>query len=193
MEDDYYSYAPLHRLPRPVALVGLPGAEAGRTGRTMSLLSGIPFVWVDRHVEHALGRSVELVQREQGAEARLVEERTLMATVFTRRVPHLIALSDVTYTDPGLVAAIEAQADVVLLHLDVDSAVDRIWAQHAADPKQHWALLEAGRATRPAVRDRLLALERRTRHLSHVVLVGTRTPTEVAEQLLADLGFPASS
>lgn len=190
MSDDYYSYRPLLQLDRPLTLVGIPGSEVGRTARAMNLMSGVPFVWLDRQVEHRLGRSVELVQREEGPAPRLIHERAVVDELLARGDKPIVAASDLTFSDPWLRERLEGHTDVVLLHVDVDTALALVERQAKDDARQHWALRQGGAASPATVRRALVEAERRVRHLSRVVLVRDRPPLAVAEDLLRSLGLP---
>jgi shikimate kinase len=191
---DYYSYAPLHRLDRPLVLVGLPGADVGKTARAFNLLTGIPFVWVDRQVEHVLGRSVELVHLEEGAGARIAAEADVWARVFAARTPPVVAASDVSLDDPGVRADVAARTTPVLLDVDLDLAVSRIRSAGEADARAHVALRGAGpfdaRAVRAALAPHALAIEALCALRPDVqrVPVGDDPPLTVAERVAASLG-----
>lgn len=187
--DDYYGYAPLLTLDRPLVVCGLPGTAVGRTARAMNLLSGIPFVWVDRRVEHIVGMSVERLQGPDAHARRLEAERTVLDEALGQRIAPLVALSDATYDDVALAKRLEADADVLLLHLDLDAATERVFVDAARDVRKHWALTDGGQATRETVRARLAERDVRYRHLARVVLVGDRPPLAVAQQILDDLGL----
>jgi shikimate kinase len=185
-DDDYYSWKPTLRLTRPLVLCGVPGAGVGRTARAVNLLTGVPFVWLDRRVEHQLGRSVEVVQFREGHGPRVVIEREVLAEARASAEPPVVALSDVTYEDPALARLLEDTCEVVLLHVDVDTAVERILDAAARDERAHWALREGGAVDRGELRRRLVEHEQRYRHLARVVLVRDRSPLAVAEQLVAE-------
>ncbi|MCB9682608.1 MAG: hypothetical protein H6733_14175 [Alphaproteobacteria bacterium] len=187
--DDYYAYTPLLRLERPLALVGAPGAAVERTARAVNLLSGLPLVAVDRRVEHLLGRSVELVQLESGSTPRTETEAGVLREAVAARTKPIVALTDVTYTDDALQALVETEMDVVLLHLDLADALERVAAEAVADRRKHYALTQAGRASPDEVRAALEVRLARYRHLARVVPVAGRAPLEVAQGLLADLGM----
>lgn len=190
-DDDYYSWKATLRLERPLVLCGVPGAGVGRTARAVNLLTGVPFVWIDRRVEHQLGKSVEVVQFREGSGPRLAIERDVIDEVRAFPERPVVALSDVTYEDLALARLLEDTCEVVLLHVDVDTAVERVLAAAAKDERAHWALREGGAVDRAELRRRIVEHEQRYRHLARVVLVRDRPPLAVAEQLVAERASPA--
>lgn len=189
---DYYGYAPLATLPRPLALCGLPGSDVGKTARAINLITGIPFVWIDRQVEHKLGRSVELVSLEQGLDPRFAAEREVLDEVLQARTPPLVALTDVTLTAPALRTLVADQMDVVQLHLTIDEAATRVVQQAAKDARAHYALRQAQRVEPAVIRPRLDRLAEPLKGLGRVVRVQGRSPLEVARQIAQELGAMAS-
>ncbi len=186
-DDDYYGWRPTLTLERPVVLCGIPGTDVGRTARAVNLLTGVPLVWLDRVVEHRLGRSVEVVQVREGSAPRVSLEAQAMDAMLAKGEAPVVAASDATWSDHGLARRLEAACDVVLLHLDVASAALRIEAAAGQDPRAHYALREGGALGGVELRQALHIHEARYRHLARVVLVGERSPLDVATSLVAML------
>ena len=64
MTEDYYSPHPRLVLERPMLIAGEIGCGARMVGRTPAARTGLPFVEVDRRIEHEVGTSVaDLVAR----------------------------------------------------------------------------------------------------------------------------------
>ncbi len=64
MTDDYYSPHPRILLSRPMLIAGQLGCGARMVGRTLAARTGLPFIDVDRRVEHETGTSLaDLVAR----------------------------------------------------------------------------------------------------------------------------------
>lgn len=178
--DDYYSYKPLHRLSRPLAMCGLPGAHVGKTVRALNLLTGMPFIWLDRRVEHELGASVEVVQVKQGVGARLDIERRILEALGAERTPPLVALSDVTFTDLQVRTTLLETCDVVCLYLPAEESVARVKAESGADRRKHYALLHETDDL-PA---RITQLAEGYARVARRVEIQGRTPMEVAQEVL---------
>ena len=185
--DDYYSYRPLLRLPRPIALCGLPGVDVAQTARVLTMLTGLPLLSVDRRVEHLAGKAVELVQYREGVEARLGHERRVLAEALQAAPPPVIALSDVTLTDGELRRRVHAACDVWHLELDVEAALARVLAQHDEDRRRHFALTADGTIEAGELRAKLRFFLRLGREAARQIPVGARSPLEVGEVLAGEL------
>lgn len=80
MIDDYYSPHPRLVLSRPILVAGQIGCGARMVGRTLAARTGLPFVEVDRRIEHEVGTDLaDLVARTSidavSRRARVVLER----------------------------------------------------------------------------------------------------------------------
>lgn len=142
-EHDYYSYKPLVRLDRPVAIVGLPGSNPVQTTRVVTMLTGLEAVLLPRRVAHAVGMDPEgllLGHRDDELHAaELVEIERALA----KRSPPVIALGPQTLQDPACAAALRK---VMLVHLrqTVSEALDAIQRDMATDPRKHQHLNRYG-------------------------------------------------
>lgn len=56
--DDYYSPHPSVRLERPIVIAGQLGCGARMVGRVLSARTGLPYVEIDRQVEHEAGTTL---------------------------------------------------------------------------------------------------------------------------------------
>jgi shikimate kinase len=187
--DYYYGYRPLLRLERPVALFGLPGARVGRTARAMNLLSGVPFVWLDRRVEHHFGRSVQRVDMEDGSDARLGVERAVLERALKERTHALWALSNVSWTDPTLLDWIDEKAEMIRLDVTPVQACERIRRDVAEDARRHWTLRSACGLSEERMLEELTRQQDALPAGDRVVSVLGRTPMEIAQDLLESMGF----
>lgn len=178
---DYYSYAPLARLARPVFVCGLPGAQPALTARVATMLTGLPLISVDRRVEHLASTSVELVEFREGRAKRLALESMVLLDALGRRTPQVIAGSSVTVSDPRLVRTL-AGADWVLLSMTPAEALAAMKAQVEADARQHYAL-RAGGPVDELLLDELSALAPILDRAAHRIEVRGREPIEVGEDL----------
>ena len=92
MDDPYYSVAPTMIVHRPVALVGFMGAGVPLIGATLSALTGLPFIDLDRHVEHDAGTSLARLARERGVDVLAAHERRVLSRVIREQPPPIVAL-----------------------------------------------------------------------------------------------------
>ena len=81
--DDYYSPHPRFHLDRAIAIAGQIGSGARMVGRCLAARTGLPFVDVDRQVEHDCGASLAEIASRIGPQrlsqrARDVLERTAL-------------------------------------------------------------------------------------------------------------------
>lgn len=187
---DYYGYAPLVRPDRPVCLVGLPGSRAGKVARMVSMLSGLPFVWLDRSVEHRAGTSVDGIVVTRGAEERMGHERALLPEALRRSSPHVIALSEVTLTDPRLRDLVRATATLVYVRRPGAALVEEI-SRAKADKTAAYARLGLGEVDLPALFDALEPSMRRSATV--VVEVGRVGPQGAGKQVIDALGWTLPS
>jgi shikimate kinase len=182
--DDYYSYKPLLKLPRPLAICGLPGTKVGRTVRAMNLVSGVPFVWLDRRVEHELGASVELVHVRDGLEARLAVERRILATLGDERSPPYVALSQVTMSDPDLRTRVLQSCDVVVLDISIAEAELAVQQEAEADQRKHYALLRDVAESTDTLARRLERMATWYQGIVRRIPVARRAPMTVAQDVI---------
>lgn len=115
MDDPYYSYAPTLMIDRPVALAGFMGARVPLTGAMLSTLTGLPFIDLDRHVEHDAGRSLARIVHERGAETLAGYERRVLARVLRESPPPIIALGHATLTDLRTRAMVQQRAQIIFI------------------------------------------------------------------------------
>ena len=136
---DYYSYAPLVRLQKPLLLCGLPGADVAMTARVATMLTGLQLVSVDRRVEHLASNAAELVEFREGREQRLALEEQVIAEALGRRSPPVIAASPVTLTSASLVDRL-AGANWLCLHMTVAEAMEAM-RRSTTSIRSEWVLL----------------------------------------------------
>ena len=180
---DYYSYAPLVRLQKPLLLCGLPGADVAMTARVATMLTGLQLVSVDRRVEHLASNAAELVEFREGREQRLALEEQVIAEALGRRSPPVIAASPVTLTSASLVDRL-AGAHWLCLHMTVAEAMEAMRRQVAEDRRRHYAL-RAGGPVDDSLRPELEQVERVLRGTPDRIPIRGRTALEVGEEVAA--------
>lgn len=165
--DDYYDFAPMLHLPRPIALGGLLSADARHLGHRLSAVTGLPFHDVDRVVEHRAGCSLwELVLR-QGPDAYRALETKVLDVVLRDSPPGVIALGDGTLLNEGNRRRVLADARLIALSRDAASCYWRVRELVAAEPQGvppnawhplDWSPLTSIEQLRPYVAERLPTL-----------------------------------
>lgn len=158
------------------------------TCRVLTMLTGLPLVWLDRQAEHILGRSVEWIDVHSGRPERLAAEQQILERALGGRTPPVIATSSVTLTHPDLRSMLEAQCDVVHLRIDPEVALRRIREAAAEDPRKHYAIRDGQPYNEDNVRSRLLFFERLLRDYPDPLDINDRLPLEVGQELAARLG-----
>ncbi|TVQ89977.1 MAG: hypothetical protein EA397_13535 [Deltaproteobacteria bacterium] len=122
-ELDYYSYRPLITPEQPICLASMPGGQAGKTARLISILTGLPLAWLDRSVEHRAGTSIDGLVIQQGEAARHALERKEIPKVLAHKTPHIIALGETTLLDQELCGLLRAKSRLMYLRRPVPSLV----------------------------------------------------------------------
>ena len=138
--DDYYGYAPLAHLERPLVLCGLPGSEPGATARVVSMFTGLGLVRVDDQVAHLAGQAYDLLVMKEGVDAALDLEQKVLDKAFAKRSPPVIGLSTFTLQRPALREALLASCDVRYLSMTLEEAVHRVRVAALADPRRYAAV-----------------------------------------------------
>jgi len=90
--DDYYEPHACLALMRPVVLGGQVGCGARLIGRSLSARTGLPFVEVDRQVEHEAGVSLAKLAAEQGVGQVAARARSVLEAVAIRRPWSIVVL-----------------------------------------------------------------------------------------------------
>jgi len=190
---DYYGYRPLIVPERPLALVGLPAAHVGGTGRMVSSFTGLPLFWMDRAVEHRAGASIDAIVIEKGDDERRQHERALLPRVLDAPTPHVMVLSEITLADAELAAELRSRTTLVALHRSLEEVVATIAAAHERKPTAYARLL-LGRPPEPAALTqeltRIAAQQGRTDHL---VDVSGLHPQHAAQAVIDALGWELPS
>ncbi len=92
MIDDYYSPSPRWALARPIVLAGPIGSGLRTVARTLSARTGLPFVDVDRRVEHEVGASLAELARQAGVRRVQTAAREVLERVALERPAAVVAL-----------------------------------------------------------------------------------------------------
>ncbi len=92
MDDDYYSPSPRWALARPIVLAGPVGSGLRTVARTLSARTGLPYVDIDRRVEHETGASLAELARRVGVKRVQTAAREVLERVALERPAAVVAL-----------------------------------------------------------------------------------------------------
>lgn len=136
----YYDMSPTVALERPLLLVGLPGSGVGAVSRDLALFTGLPWVHLDRAVEHAAGASIDALILRSGEVARAAIERELLPSLLRQPLPHVVALGETTLVDPLLAEMVRSER-VIYLHRPRELLWARLRERLGRKPGHRWATL----------------------------------------------------
>lgn len=187
---DYYDPHPTAALARPLALVGCYGAGAPQVAYALCARSGLPFVDLDRMIEHAAGSSLGALFVRSGAERYHELARAALDQGLRRRPHPVVALGPEALRDRTIRRRVAAEATLVYLRGEPDELARRARAQLAEQPTRFFPFLADAAA---ATIERLGALldERREGYEEATIvleLAGAH-PHTLAEALVTRLGL----
>jgi shikimate kinase / 3-dehydroquinate synthase len=161
-----------------IVLVGFMGAGKTTVGRELAARLGLPFVDVDALIETRAGTSIAaLFGRDGEAAFRRLESRTTLEVLGGPDA--VVALGGGAVTDPAIASALE-WATVVYLDVSFGEAMRRIGRTESRPMLQ--------RADPRALFDERRGVYERAADVT--VRVDKRSPSDVAGELVAELGTP---
>lgn len=90
---DYYDPSPRFSLSRPILIAGQLGARTRLIGRSFCARTGLPFVDIDRKIEHEAGRSLTQIAEVEGP-ARVANWARFILDRFARERPRSVIVLD---------------------------------------------------------------------------------------------------
>ena len=121
--DGYYDPVVLHVLEKPIALCGVWGSCIPEVAAHISSYTGIPFVDLERHMEHMHGASL---MRLRGTPEKILElERQALKKVLSVRPYPIIALRTETMLDEECSQLLQA-SKTVYVQIDFLIAQERV-------------------------------------------------------------------
>ena len=133
----YYDYHPAFFLTRPVALYGAPGTDAATVGYGLSALTGLPFVDVDRRVEHELGCHLSRAMRREGGHQILSAYKTVVRRALGE-MPHGIwAMSNLILDYQPIQRLLVKHTDAVIIEKSIFLLYDDLKQDPEAYPPRH--------------------------------------------------------
>lgn len=122
----YYDPYPLVNLDKPLCLVGFMGCDIHSIGYFIASLTGLPFVEVDKLIEHEVGMSLAQLYLERGEEEwRRLEDYFLRKTL-DMKPARLICLGDGALINPQNQSICLQNADLIYIRRPQRSLLERI-------------------------------------------------------------------
>ena len=130
--NDYYEPHSSFRLTRPIVLGGQIGCGARLVGRMLCARTGLPFVEVDRQIEHEAGQSLARFAETHGTKRIAYRARAVLERLATQRPFPVIAL-DRAWPGADTAPLLRKQFDFVHIERPTHYLLDRIEKElHAA-------------------------------------------------------------
>lgn len=169
--------APVLKLRRPVALVGLMGCGKSTVGVRLAALIGAPFFDADAEIEAAAGMTIAEIFATLGEEAFRDGERKVISRL-VRQQPMILATGGGAYMAPETRQAIHAAGAAIWLNAELDTLVQRTAKRktrpllNAGDPRV--ILSDLMEARYPVYAEAEI----------HVLSEAAGTPADMAEKVL---------
>ena len=134
---DYYDPQPCLRLSRPIVLAGQIGAGTRLIGRALCARTGLPFVEVDRQIEHEAGRSLTRIAVEESVDRLSSLARSVFERLALQR-PWSVIVFDHAWPTPEASAFLGKRVDFVHVERPTDFLFERLEKELAGDNR--WLL-----------------------------------------------------
>lgn len=138
---DYYDPHPTVAVSRPLVLVGCFGAGASQVAYALCARTGLPFVDLDRVVEHAAGSSLGALFVRSGEQRYRELARAALDQALRRRPLPVIALGTETLRDPICRRRVLAETQSVYLRAGAGELARRVQAQLSDQPTRFFPFL----------------------------------------------------
>lgn len=180
--DGYYDPIVSHVLPAPIALCGVWGSCIPEVGAHISSYTGIPFVDLERQMEHVLGASLLSIRGD--SEKILSLERQCIREVASIRPYPIIALRTETIWDEDCCILLE-QSKTIYVQIDFLIAQKRIleWCES----KNYTRILNlcgVNPSDTTGFQNLVALCERRYQSVDAVVQAKRHHPRHIAQDLL---------
>lgn len=163
-------------------ITGFMGAGKSTVGRLVAERLGRPFADTDAVIEHREGLTVSALFEERGEEGFRLAEHAALEWLASQE-PHVIATGGGVVLRPDNQSLMKRTGTVVYLSVTPEEALARL-----GDASDRPLLAGGGLGAARSILEARLLLYRAT--ADHVVETTGRTPTEVAEAVVAALGDP---
>ncbi|MEL6345037.1 MAG: shikimate kinase [Myxococcota bacterium] len=191
LDDPYYNYAPTVVFSRPVALVGFMGARVPLTGAILSAKTGLPYIDLARHVEHAAGRSQRRLVTERGLPELHAHERRILRRVLAESPPPIVSLGFSTLSDPETAAMVRRQATLFYIERNLAEMHRNLVEETTQSTGRYWTFSRTPPET-PDALSGLYAVHRATYEQgSRRIVAAGRHPNRIASEILSILEDPS--
>ncbi len=90
----YYDHHPTVDIDKPFVITGFSGSRSHSVAHFLAAMTGLPLTDLDRQIEHHAGRSLALLQREDGPNAWRNIEAQLLIRALKESPPRLLAVGE---------------------------------------------------------------------------------------------------
>lgn len=185
----YYDPYPQVSLDKPVCLIGFMGAEVHHTTYTLSSMTGIPYVELDKRVEHEMGMSVAQLYLERGERFWRDVEATMLERALKERPTPLICLGASALLDPVSKERCLSQAEVIYIRRPREVLLESIQRGRRETPSRYPYWSQRHPQSLDEL-DPLLRSREPTYESAHRLIdAGSLSPLEVARRLMSRLGW----
>ena len=142
--NQYYDYHP-PRIPEiPIALVGFFGSGHLNVGRSMAARTALPYIELDRHIEHDAGMNVVQLIHEEGENRYREIEFTRLQAGLRSKPAGIITLGEGSIQSPRNLALVLKQSVLVHIHRDPEELNRRLQEQQQLNPTTAYPWLTPG-------------------------------------------------
>ena len=185
----YYDPYPQKSLKQPLCLVGCSGAEVHSIAYWISGLTGLPYIEVDKLVEHEVGKGLAHLYLESGEEEWRAVERRLLSRTLGETPPRIICIGESALLNPESLRECLRRSELVYIRRPRDVLLKAIQRGRVETPNRfpYWSrhaptdLEELDRFLRPR--------EPAYEAAQHLVDAGELAPLELARRLITRLAL----
>lgn len=183
---DYYEPHSRFRITRHVVLAGQLGSGTPAIGRNVSSQTGLPFLEIDRLIEHEGGRALDRLAVEEGVAA-LSRDAEAILERLSRQTPFGLIVFDRVWPAASTGETLCSRTDFVYVHRPIEWLLERLpeEVRRAGD----WILEGAStpKSADHAMHVQLARRERLLREAGFVLEAGVMHANQVAEVLIDSL------
>ena len=132
----YYDPYPLVKLEKPLCLIGFMGCEVHSIVYFISSLTGLPFLELDKQIEHTVGMSLAQLYLEQGETRWRELESSYLKKALSMSPPRLICLGDGALLNPEHQQLCLSQSELIYLRRPQRSLLERIQRGRRETPQR---------------------------------------------------------
>lgn len=188
----YYGHQPPVLLKRPLCLVGFLGSGTVPVGSALGALTGLPWIDLDRRVEHAAGRTISQLVLEKGDGALQQLEGVALRRALDARPASIISLGAGSLRLPGSAASVAAESTSVYLRLPVEALARNIRRELDQQPGRYPEfMVKRSVVTAAGLAPLLAAREPGYLAATHTIDCVDKAPTTLAREIMSLVGLDA--